>query len=128
VIRFRKETLNEKADALSRRPEHQPPKIVDESSPLLRSNQIQISSFQFAALAAASQIEPTILQQVRATNKKNSEYQSLKSALTNNNSTNRDLTLDDELIWYKNRLSIPNHDETRLRILEQNHDSKIAEH
>jgi hypothetical protein len=128
VIRFRKRTLNEKADALSRRPEHQPLKIIDESSPLVRSDQIQFSSLQFAALAAASHIEPTVLQQVRATSEKNSEYQSLKSALTNGSSTNRDLTFDDELIWYKNRLYISNHDETRLRILEQDHDSKIAEH
>jgi hypothetical protein len=98
VIRFRKRTLNEKADALLRRPEHQSPKVVDESSPLLRSDQIQISSFQFAALAAASHIEPTILQQVRMISEKNSEYQSLKFALANDSSTNRDLTLDDELI------------------------------
>jgi hypothetical protein len=101
---------------------------MDESSPLLRSGQIQFSSLQFAALAAASHIEPTILRQVRAASEKDSEYQSLKSALTNGSSTNRDLTFDDELIWYKNRLYIPNHDETRLRILEQDHDSKIAGH
>jgi hypothetical protein len=128
VIRFWKETLNEKADALSRRLEHQPHKVIDESSSLLRSDQIQFSSFQFAALAAASHIELTILRQVRAVSEKNDEYQSLKSALANDSPTNRDLTLDDELIWYKNRLYISNHDETRLRILEQDHDSKIAGH
>jgi hypothetical protein len=128
VIRFRKETLNGKVDALSRRFEHQSPKASDESSSLLRSNQIQIFSFQFVALTAASHIEPTILQQVRTVSEKNSEYQSLKFALANDSSTNRDLTLDDELIWYKNRLYISNHDEIRLRILEQDYDLKIAEH
>jgi hypothetical protein len=66
VIRFRKGTLNEKVDALSRRSEHPPPKTVDEFSPLLRSDQIQFYSFQFAALAAASHIELTILRNVRA--------------------------------------------------------------
>ena len=38
------------------------------------------------------------------------------------------LSLDDGLLWYKGRLYISDKQNLRLYILEQDHDSKVAEH
>ena len=38
------------------------------------------------------------------------------------------LLLDDGLLWYKGRLYIPEKQDLKLHILEQDHDSKVAGH
>ena len=38
------------------------------------------------------------------------------------------LSLDDGLLWYKGRLYIPEKQDLKLHILEQDHDSKVAEY
>src|SRR5439155_19638330 len=127
VIRYRKGTLNGQADALSRKPEHH---ITSETTypPLLRSDQIQISSFELATLIAASHIEPTILQTVRDAARVDPEYQRLQRTVAGDATVDKHLSLDNELLWYKGRLYIPDKRNVRLHILEQDHDSKVAEH
>ena len=90
---------------------------------------MQISSLELVSLAASSRIEPVTLQTVRRAAENDPEYQKLQQAISRNpKSADQHLSLDDGLLWYKGRLYIPEKQDVKLYILEQDHDSKVARH
>ncbi|KAH8145009.1 uncharacterized protein LAJ45_11029 [Morchella importuna] len=86
-----------------------------------------------SALARSAQVcklTPVLLDEIWARAALDLEYLSLKKAIenTSGNLVNRDLTLKDGDVFYKERRYIPNHRELKLKILSAPHDSRTAGH
>ena len=66
----------------------------------------------------------TFLEQVRQASKKESDYQTFLT--TTPEDKNR--VIEDQLIYYKGRLQLPNDNQLRLDVLTEEHDSRVAGH
>ena len=140
VIIYRKGSQNGKADALSRRPEYRFGRGGDDRQPirsLLKPGQLQlndpphvvVSSVSLAALLQTSHLAKELLDEVRQVAKQDAEYQQIMQSIKRkDDKVDKHLSVSEELLWFKQRLYIPNIMPLRLRLLEHDHDSKVAGH
>ena len=143
-IIYRKGEQNGKADALSRRPEyrlgeggsatHQP--ILN----LFKPGQLQlnststdpvISTATMKRLIQTSHLADALLDRVRSAAKNDEKYlETIRVLLAgeSKDKINKNLSTQDNLLWYDGRLFIPEDTKLRLELLENDHDSRIAGH
>ena len=140
VIIYRKGSLNGKADALSRRPgyrlteEDYVPQTFFKPGQFIGALDVDIpdvilASPRIAALARTLSIENSLLEEVRELAKQDGSYQAIKAAIQENrDKVDKRLEFKDDLLWFEGRLYIPDVQSLKMRLLEHDHDSKIAGH
>src|SRR5206468_3309259 len=93
---------------------------------------VMVSAISLMALARSSYLAKDLLDEVRQAAKQDKEYQQIIEHMRyeheQGQKIDQRLSLREDLLWFKERLYIPNHMPLRLRLIEQDHDSKIAGH
>jgi hypothetical protein len=91
---------------------------------------VVLSSISIAASAAKEmQLSGTFVSLLRQAAEKDSEWQATKEAvLRKDENVAEKFEVKDGLLYYENRWVIPNDAALKLRILSENHDSKVAGH
>src|SRR5690606_8079316 len=117
---------NGKPDALSRRWDHRPEGGSEAQQPVLslfKPDQLWLAASKVVRLA------PTFKERLLQAAAGDAEYQKLKDAIQNGKTEKASQwSLEDEVIHWKDRWYIPNHQGLRLAILKDNHDSRAAGH
>jgi hypothetical protein len=129
-IIYRKGSSNGKADALSRRPEYRPREggtDASEPEPLLRKHQwIEVGGIEKVRFSE------NFLDEIKRLGTQDARYTEIKTRLENNETNQMDphftLENDSETVYWKHRLFVPDAGNLRKRVLENDHDSKIAGH
>ncbi len=134
-IVYRKGTSNGKADALSRRPEYRPEeggsddpfdKILKAGNIDLESLSRRVSSAHIAAIKKFTW-SSDFLQLVKEAAKDDEDYQTMVQRVRAGHGEDH-VELQDDLLYWKCRLWVPRNDALRLRIAQEEHDSRVAGH
>jgi hypothetical protein len=84
-----------------------------------------------ASIASTKEVElsPNFLELIREAGKQDADWQATKEAvLKKAENVAEKFEVKDDLLFYENRWVIPNNSALKLRILHENHDSKVAGH
>jgi hypothetical protein len=135
-IIYRKGSSNGKADALSRRSEYRPLEGGSDGmeGKVLKPSNIDIPSIEAryvssARLAAIKKFtwKSDFLQLVKEAANNDEDYLSILANVKAGKGEDH-IEEQDELLYWKHRLWVPNCDNLKLRIAQEEHDSKIAGH
>src|SRR5215217_1468034 len=117
---------NGKPDALSRRWDHRPEGGSEAQQPVLslfKPDQLQL------AASKVVQLMPTFKERLLEVAAEDPEYQKLKDAILGGKTEKASQwSLEEDVIYWKDRWYIPNNKDLRLAIMKDNHDSRAAGH
>ena len=137
-IIYREGRLNGKPDALSRRSEYRPSGgDSGENQPIhrvLKPGQLEPAERERVICSAATlrglsveKFLPEFLNRVREKTANDDVYQT-QIRLTKEGKEQKGVSIEDDLLYFKNRLWIPENNELRQEIAISEHDSKVAGH
>ena len=81
-----------------------------------------------ATLCAISIVIPEWITEVQTEYVKNPEIRKLIDEVEKNPTTNPKFTWENDILWYKQRIYLPNTSKFKLQVLKENHDSPTAGH
>jgi hypothetical protein len=93
-----------------------------EGSEVILLSSASIASTQQAELSA------NVLDLIREAGRKDPDWQAIKEAALRRENVAEEFEVKDDPLFYENRWVIPDDSALRLRILNENHDSKVAGH
>src|SRR5262249_40092807 len=137
-IVYRKGTSNTKADALSRRSEYRPKEGGSDDENLqtvLKPGNFDLESIRYRFISSSRKLaalpkikfDEELLEEVRKAAKKDQDYQEeMKIAQSAERPGTH--TLEDDVLYWKHRLWLPDNDDLKQWIVSGKHDSKVAGH